>query len=49
MTKKEIDEMKKLAEKYSMRFINRKTVQPDPKLALAFEAGFKAALNKKSN
>jgi len=51
MTKEELDreiDMKKQAHDYSVRFINRKTNCPDSKLALAFEAGYKAALVDKN-
>ena len=46
MTDKQKEEMKKLAAKYSMIFVDRKTMRPDPKLAIAFEAGFKAGRNE---
>jgi hypothetical protein len=40
--KAEINKMKKLAQKYSEKFISRKVKQPQPALALAFEAGWQA-------
>lgn len=40
--KAETNKKKKLAQKYSEKFIGRKTKQPQPALALAFEAGWQA-------